>query len=85
MNILLRHTLASIARNPVQSVIIMISTAMITACILVCLCISSMFEYTTSLWANKYYVGSQMVIYAGAEGEWNSDLCITPETDAQNQ
>lgn len=67
MNILLRHTLASIARNPVQSVIIMISTAMITACILVCLCISSMFEYTTSLWANKYYVGSQMVIYAGAD------------------
>lgn len=67
MNILLRHTLASIARNPVQSVIIMISTAMITACILVCLCISSMFEYTTSLWANKYYVGSQMIIHAGAD------------------
>lgn len=35
MNILLRHTLASIARNPVQSVIIMISTAMITACVFI--------------------------------------------------
>lgn len=62
MNILLRHTLASIARNPVQSVIIMISTAMITACVLVCLCISSLFEQLTSLWGTSRYGGADLVI-----------------------
>ena len=62
MNILLRHTLASIARNPVQSVIIMISTAMITACVLVCLCISSLFEQLTSLWGTSRYGGADLII-----------------------
>ena len=49
MNIILRHTLGSIKRNPVQSVIVVVSTAMITACVLVCLCISSLFEELTPL------------------------------------
>lgn len=34
MNIILKHTLNSIVRNPVQSVIVVLSTAMITACML---------------------------------------------------
>ena len=37
MDILVRHTLNSVLRNPVQSLIVVASTAMITACILVCL------------------------------------------------
>ena len=37
MDILIRHTLNSVLRNPVQSLIVVASTAMITACILVCL------------------------------------------------
>lgn len=49
MNILFRHTLSSVTRNPVQSLIVVVSTAMITACILVCLCISSLFEQLAGL------------------------------------
>ncbi len=63
MNILLRHTLASIARNPVQSVIIMISTAMITACVFICLCISSMFEQLTAIWETSGYGGADVLVY----------------------
>lgn len=63
MNILLRHTLASIARNPVQSVIIMISTAMITACVFICLCISSMFEQLTAIWGASGYGGADVLVY----------------------
>lgn len=63
MNILLRHTLASIARNPVQSVIIMISTAMITACVFICLCISSMFEQLTAIWGTSGYGGADVLVY----------------------
>ena len=62
MNILLRHTLSSITRNPVQSVIVVVSTAMITACVLLCLCVSSLFEFTTRLWADHLYGGSQMIV-----------------------
>lgn len=63
MNILLRHTFSSVARNPVQSVIVVVSTAMITACILMCLTVSTFFEYSTALWAENYYVGAEMLIY----------------------
>ena len=62
MNILLRHTLSSITRNPVQSVIVVVSTAMITACVLLCLCVSSLFEFTTRLWADYLFGGSQMIV-----------------------
>ena len=62
MNILLRHTFSSVTRNPVQSLIVVISAAMITACMLLCLCISSFFEYSVSLWAENYYVGAEMII-----------------------
>ena len=63
MNILLRHTFSSVARNPVQSLIVVISAAMITACILLCLTVSTFFEYSTALWAENYYVGAEMLIY----------------------
>lgn len=63
MNILFRHTLSSVTRNPVQSLIVVASAAMITACMLLCLCISSFFEYSASLWAENYYVGAEMLIY----------------------
>ena len=69
MNILLRHTLSSITRNPVQSVIVVVSTAMITACMLLCLCISSFFEYSASLWAENYYVGAEMIIFTSRTHE----------------
>ena len=62
MNIILRHTLGSIKRNPVQSVIVVVSTAMITACVLVCLCISSLFEQLTSLWGTSRYGGADLII-----------------------
>ena len=62
MNILLRHTLSSITRNPVQSVIVVVSTAMITACVLLCLCVSSLFKFTTRLWADYLFGGSQMIV-----------------------
>ena len=67
MNILLRHTVSSITRNPVQSVIVVVSTAMITACVLLCLCVSSLFEFTTRLWADYLYGGSQMIVSASPE------------------
>lgn len=67
MNILFRHTFGSIARNPVQSLIVVISTALITACIFVCLCISSLFEQLTSLWSNNMYAGADL--YAVVTGK----------------
>ena len=69
MNILFRHTLSSVTRNPVQSLIVVASAAMITACMLLCLCISSFFEYSTSLWAENYYVGAEMIIYTSRTHE----------------
>ena len=63
MNILFRHTLSSVTRNPVQSLIVVASAAMITACMLLCLCISSFFEYSASLWAENYYVGAEMLVF----------------------
>ena len=45
-----------------QSVIVVVSTAMITACVLLCLCVSSLFEFTTRLWADHLYGGSQMIV-----------------------
>ena len=63
MNILFRHTLSSVTRNPVQSLIVVISAAMITACILLCLTVSTFFEFSTALWAENYYVGAEMLIY----------------------
>lgn len=69
MNILFRHTLSSVTRNPVQSLIVVASAAMITACMLLCLCISSFFEYSTSLWAENYYVGAEMIIFTSRTHE----------------
>lgn len=69
MNILLRHTFSSVARNPVQSLIVVASAAMITACMLLCLCISSFFEYSVSLWVENYYVGAEMIIFTSRTHE----------------
>ena len=69
MNILFRHTLSSVTRNPVQSLIVVASAAMITACMLLCLCISSFFEYSTALWAENYYVGAEMIIHTSRTHE----------------
>ena len=63
MNILLRHTLSSITRNPVQSVIVVVSTAMITACVLMCLCISSMFEQIATQWAGRSFAGADIYVH----------------------
>ena len=81
MNILLRHTFSSVLRNPVQSVIVVISTAMITACILLCLCITSLFEFSTSLWANSAYAGSQMIVFTDSahEGDVKAWLDDNPD------
>ncbi len=81
MNILLRHTFSSVLRNPVQSVIVVISTAMITACILLCLCITSLFEFSTSLWANSAYAGSQMIVFTDTahEGDVKAWLDDNPD------
>ena len=64
MNILIRHTLNSVLRNPVQSVIVVASTAMITACVLVCLCISSLFEQLAGLRAGTWYAGADLYVSA---------------------
>ena len=69
MHILFRHTLSSVTRNPVQSLIVVASAAMITACMLLCLCISSFFEYSASLWAENYYVGAEMIIFTSCAHE----------------
>ncbi len=61
MNILLRHTFSSVKRDPVQSVIVVVSAAVITACILMCLCISSMFEQIAKQWADRSYAGADFV------------------------
>ena len=62
MNILFRHTFSGIARDPVQSLIVVISTAMMTACVLLCLTISSMFEQTTALWGMNSTGGSDVTV-----------------------
>ena len=62
MNILVRHTSNSVLRNPVQSVIVVVSTAMITACILMCMCISSMFEQIAAQWATRSYAGASVLV-----------------------
>ena len=64
MDILIRHTLNSVLRNPVQSLIVVASTAMITACILVCLCISSLFEQLAGLKAGTWYTGADLYVSA---------------------
>ena len=64
MDILIRHTLNSVLRNPVQSLIAVASTAMITACILVCLCISSLFEQLAGLKAGTWYAGADLYVSA---------------------
>ena len=61
MNILVRHTLNSVLRNPVQSLIVVASTAMITACILMCMCISSMFEQIAAQWADRTFAGADII------------------------
>ena len=63
MNVLLRHTLSSVTHNPVQSLIVVISTAVITACILMCLCISSMFEQIATQWAARMFAGADIFVY----------------------
>lgn len=67
MNVLLRHTLACVTRNPVQSLIVAISTAMITACVLMCLCLSSLFEQISMLKAGSYYGGADLYIFVPAQ------------------
>lgn len=62
MNILVRHTLNSVLRNPVQSLIVVASAAMITACILMCMCISSMFEQIAAQWATRTYAGASVLV-----------------------
>lgn len=62
MNILIRHTLNSVLRNPVQSLIVVASAAMITACILMCMCISSMFEQIAAQWATRTYAGASVLV-----------------------
>ena len=69
MNILFRHTLFSVTRNPVQSLIVVISAAMITACILLCLTVSTFFEFSTALWVENYYVGAEMIIFTSRTHE----------------
>ena len=64
MNILVRHTLNSVLHNPVQCLIVVASTAMITACILVCLCISSLFEQLAGLKAGTWYAGAGLYVSA---------------------
>lgn len=64
MDILIRHTLNSVLRNPVQSLIMVASTAMITACILMCLCISSLFEQLAGLKAGTWYAGADLYVSA---------------------
>lgn len=61
MDILIRHTLNSVLRNPVQSLIVVASTAMITACILMCMCISSMFEQIAAQWADRTFAGADII------------------------
>ena len=62
MNILFKHTFSSLTRDPMQSVIVVISAAMITACVLLCLTITSIFEINASLWANYSYGGADMLV-----------------------
>ena len=67
MDILIRHTLNSVLRTPVQSLIVVASTAMITACILVCLCISSLFEQLAGLKAGTWYAGADLYLHLRAD------------------
>ena len=60
MNIIARHTLRSITKNPLQSLIIVFSIAIITACLLFAFCIRSMFYDMAALWAETHYYGSDL-------------------------
>ena len=64
MDILISHTLNSVLRIPVQSLIVVASIAMITASILVCLCISSLFEQLAGLKAGTWYTGADLYVSA---------------------
>ena len=46
-----------------QSVIVVVSTAMITECVLMCLCISSMFEQIATQWAGRSFAGADIYVY----------------------
>ena len=83
MNILFRHTFGSIARNPVQSLIVVISTALITACIFVCLCISSLFEQLTSLWSNNMYAGADLYVAVSGKTEKMTDYLQEHEDEVE--
>lgn len=68
MNIIARHTFASALKNPFQTLIIIISVAVITACVLVSLSVSKMFEYTASQWVYASFGGSDLKIARHSDG-----------------
>ncbi len=81
MNILFKHTFSSLTRDPMQSVIVVISAAMITACVLLCLTITSIFEINASLWANYSYGGADMLVVLPHEGKATAEGWLSENSD----
>lgn len=80
MKILFKHTLHSIGKNPVQTIIMVISVIIVTACALLCLNISSIFRQTAELWGPSAFGNGNYCIYCNAGDYYheNGDK-ITPE------
>ena len=80
MKILFKHTLHSIGKNPVQTIIMVISVIIVTACALLCLNISSIFRQTAELWGPSAFGSGNYCIYCNAGDYYheNGDK-ITPE------
>lgn len=80
MKILFKHTLHSIGKNPVQTIIMVISVIIVTACALLCLNISSIFRQTAELWGPSSFGSGNYCIYCNAGDYYheNGDK-ITPE------
>ena len=80
MKILFKHTLHSIGKNPVQTIIMVISVIIVTACALLCLNISSIFRQTAELWGPSAFGNGNYSIYCNAGDYYheNGDK-ITPE------
>lgn len=69
MNIIFRHTLRSIFKNPLQSFMLLVSAIVITACLLTAFSIKSMFLQTAEQWAGAVFCGADVLITTTADEE----------------
>ncbi len=62
MNVLVRHTIQSIKKSPLQTFFILIAMAIISASALIAFAIPAYFQQTSNLWKHKQFLNSDLYI-----------------------